>query len=213
MSEIYVVIGAPRSGTSLTAGILHKLGVPMFPSTEKAIDGNRGNEWNQGGMFADVDFYSLVSPRLPGLALPDPNWTPDGDAIGLITDMIAARSDFPKWGFKGLHAWIGAAVLQQMGYDVRVVRTSRPLPQSQASYLARIGPDSKWQAGGAEFIAACKAQADAFYDSFNGPKLTVDFLAMLADPVAGVTAIGTFAGVQTTQEAIDFVNLEFVRFS
>ena len=213
MSEIYVVIGSPRSGTSLTAGVLHAFGVPMFPSTDRAINGNAGDAWNQGGHFADADFYSLVSPRLPGLSLPDPQWQPDGDAIGLIADMIAARSAFPKWGFKGLHAWIGAAVLQQMGHDIRVINTSRPLADSQASYLARVGTDSEWHGVGAEFVESCKTQADEFYQSFTGPKLTTDFLSMVADPVAGVASLAQFAGVESTQKAIDFVNVEYVRFS
>ena len=211
MSKIYVVIGCPRSGTSITAGGVHKLGIPMFPSTDKAIYGNQGDDWNKGGMYADIDFYSLVSPRLPGLSLPSADWTPDNEAINLITAMVAERTN-PKWGFKGLHSWIGAAVLQQMGHDVRIINTSRPLEQSQASYLARIGPDSMWQVGGAEFIAACKLQADTFYESFSGPKMIVDFDSMLADPTAGMTAIASFAGVPVTQEAIDFVNAEWRRF-
>jgi hypothetical protein len=195
VSEINVVIGTNRSGTSLVAGGLHLCGVPFFPSTEKAIYGNAGDEWNRGGYFADRDFYSLVAPRLPGLSLPDPNWSPDGDALEAIAAMVAERSVFPRWGFKGQHAWIGAAVLSGMGHDVRIINTSRPLAQSQASYLARIGAASKWQEGGAEFIAACKAQADAFYESFTGPKVVADFDAILADPVSGMTALAAFAGV------------------
>jgi hypothetical protein len=212
VSEIYVVIGTLRSGTSLTAGGLHMCGVPFFPSTEHAINGNAGDEWNRGGQFADRDFYSLVAPRLPGLTLPDPAWEPDDDALGLIADMVATRSATPRWGFKGVHSWIGAAVLQQLGYRVRVINTARALAQSQASYLARIGPDSAWQVGGAEFIAGCKAQADAFYAAFTGPKMIADFETMLADPAAGMAALADFCGVPVTQEAIDFVNVEWRRF-
>lgn len=213
MSEIYVVIGAPRSGTSLTAGILHALGVPMFPSVDRAVNGNAGDDWNQGGHFADRDFYSLVSPRLPGLSLPDPQWQPDGDVVGLISDMIAARSAFPKWGFKGLHAWIGAAVLQQIGHDVRILNTSRPLEQSQASYVERVGPESDWYTAGADFVAGCKAQADAFYNQFTGPKMIADFDLAFADAAAAVSLIAGFSGVAPTQAAIDFVNVEWRRFS
>lgn len=212
MSEIYVVTGANRSGTSLVAGGFHLCGVPFFPSIKKAIYDNVGDDWNRGGHFADKDFYSLVAPRLPGLSLPDPNWEPDGDAVGLIAAMVDERSTLPKWGFKGQHSWIGAAVLQKMGHDVRIINTSRPLAQSQASYLARVGPESEWKVGGAEFIASMKAQSDAFYESFSGPKMVVDFEAMLADPAAGMASIAAFAGVPVTQAAIDFVNLEFVRF-
>lgn len=212
MSQITVVIGTVRSGTSITAGGLHKCGIPFFPSTEKAIANNASDDWNKGGHFADKDFYSLISPRLPGLSLPDPAWSPDESAIELITSMIAERSVFPKWGFKGMHSWIGAAVLKQMGLDIRIINTSRPLAQSQASYLARIGPDSEWQVGGAEFVAAMKAQADAFYDSFTGPKMIADFDTMLSNPEVGMSLLADFAGVSVTQEAIDFVNVEWRRF-
>jgi hypothetical protein len=125
--------------------------------------------------------------------------------------MIAARSSFPKWGFKGLHSWIGAAVLQQMGHPVRVLNTSRPLADSQASYLARVGP--MYEETGAAWIADCKAQSDAFYQSFIGPKMTVNFLSVISDPVAAVGEIAASVGVEVKQEAVDFVNLQYVRFS
>jgi hypothetical protein len=210
VSEIYVVIGSPRSGTSLTAGLLHLCGVPMF-APGKAVYDNVGDVWNQGGHFADLDFFALVSPRLPGLSLPDPAWAPDGAAVEAIVTMVAERSAAPKWGFKGLHAWIGAAVLQGMGYDVRVINTTRPLAQSQASFETRTGELYKPMAH--DFVAATKAQADAFYATFTGPKMLMDFEPTIADPTAALAALTAFAGVTPTQEAAEFVNTEWVRFS
>lgn len=210
MSEIYVIIGSPRSGTSLTAGLLHLCGVQMF-APGKAVYDNAGDAWNPGGHFTDTDFLTLVSPLLPGLSLPDPAWSPDGTTAAAIADMVAARAAFPKWGFKGLHAWIGAAVLQGMGYDVRIINTVRPLAQSQASFEARSG--ELFKPGAYDFVAATRSQADAFYAAFAGPKMLVDFEATIADPAATLAAITSFAGVTPTPDAADFVNAEWVRFS
>lgn len=210
MSEIYVVIGPPRSGTTLVAGILHLCGVPMFPSLDKAAYGNAGDEWNQGGHFADTDFHQLIARFLPGLDLPNPAWTPDTETLATIQNLIQERSVAPKWGVKGLNAWVAARVLSGMGYDVRIIRTSRPVDQSQASYTERIGDAYKESAPA--FVSSAKSLVDAFYDDFAGPKLTVSFDAIYDDTVTTVAQIAAFAGVSASQEATAFVNPDWRRF-
>jgi hypothetical protein len=210
LMEIYVVIGSPRSGTSLTAGVLHKCGVRMFPEG-RAVNDNAGDEWNPGGHFADADFHELMTRFVKGLEQPTGNWVPDHDTIADIALLVEQRRDFGKWGFKGLHSWVGAKVLASLTHDVRLVRTSRPVDQSKASYKARVG--ELHQAGAEAFVAEARSAVDAFYDEFTGPKLTVDFDSLLADPLAGVSAITAFAGVFLTTEAIEFVQPELRRFS
>jgi len=210
MSEIYVVIGPPRSGTTLCAGILHKCGIPMFPSTDKAVYGNAGDEWNPGGHFADSDFHNLTSQFLTGLDLPLPQWTPDQSALSVITALVAERSTVPKWGFKGLHAWIGAKVLAGLSHDVRIIRTSRPVDQSQASFTERTG--ELFKDGAPSFVAAVKALSDAFYDDFTGPKMTVDFASIYDATQATVDSIAAFAGVTPSTESVAFVNPDWRRF-
>lgn len=210
MSEIYVVIGPPRSGTSLVAGILHLCGVPMFPSLAKAIYENSGDEWNPAGHFADADFHNLTSQFLTGLELPIPTWAPDESALSTIAALVAERSTVPKWGFKGLHAWIGAKVLAGPGYDVRLIRTSRPVDQSQASFTELTG--EAFKDGAPAFVASVKTLADAFYDEFSGPKMTVDFAAIYDTTQATVDAIAAFAGVASSLDAVTFVNPDWRRF-
>lgn len=210
MSEIYVVIGPPRSGTSLVAGILHLCGVPMFPSTEKAMFRNTGDEWNPAGHFTDSDFHALVSQFLAGLDLPVPTWSPDAAALTTIQALVTKRSVAPKWGFKGLHSWIGAKVLAAIGHDVRLLRTSRPVEQSQASFTERTG--EVFKAGAPEFVATAKTLADAFYDDFSGPKMTVDFASIYDTTESTVNAIAVFAGVSASPEAVAFVNPDWRRF-
>lgn len=209
-SEIFVVIGPPRSGSSLVAGILHLCGVPFFPSLDKAIYGNVGDEWNQNGHFADADFHALVSRFLPGLALPVPTWTPDESVALTIQALVAERSVAPKWGFKGLNSWIGAKVLADMGYPVRLIRTSRDVEQSKASFTARTGEVFKTDAP--TFVETVRAMADAFYAAFPGPKTTVLFDSIYDDTAATVAALAAFAGVTATPAAETFVDPNLRRF-
>ena len=210
MSEIYVVIGPPRSGTSLVAGILHLCGVPMFPSLAKAIYENAGDEWNPAGHFADADFHNLTSQFLTGLELPVLTWAPDESALSTIAALVAERSTAPKWGFKGLHAWIGAKVLAGLGYDVRLIRTSRPVDQSQASFTELTG--EAFKDGAPAFVASVKTLADAFYDEFSGPKMTVDFASIYDATQDTVDSIAAFSGVPASPEAIALVNPDWRRF-
>jgi hypothetical protein len=176
----------------------------MFPSLEKAIYQNQGDEWNQGGHFADADFHELIATFLPGLHLPDPAWTPDAGTVSTIQALISERSVAPKWGIKGMNAWIGAKILAGMGHDVRVIRTSRPVEQSQASYTERIGDAYKESAPA--FVSSAKSLADAFYDEFpNDKKMTVDFDSIYDNTQTTVDSISAFAGVASTPEAVAFV--------
>lgn len=210
MAEIYVVIGPPRSGNTLIAGILHNCGVPMFPSIDKAIYGNAGDTWNPGGHFADADFHSLISQFLTGLDLPSPMWTPDGSTLSTIQTLVNERSTSPKWGFKGLNSWVGARVLSEMGYDVRLIRTSRDLTQSKASFVERTG--EAFKEGAPAFVESVKTLADTFYDAFTGPKLTVSFDAIYDSTQSMVESIAAFAGVTATPDAVAFVNPDWRRF-
>jgi len=211
MSEIYVVIGPPRSGTTLVAGILHLCGVPMFPSLDKAIYQNAGDEWNQKGHFADADFHALISQFLTGLDLPVPTWTPDESTVPTIQGLVAERSVAPKCGIKGMNAWIAAKVLSSMGYDVRIIRTSRDIEQSKASFTERTG--EAFKEGAPAFVEATKSLSDALYDAFpSDKKLTVLFDDIYDNTAATVSAIAAFAGVSATPGAEAFVDINLRRF-
>lgn len=207
---IFPVIGGVRTGNTILAAMLHKCGVRMFPPG-RAINDNVGDDMNPGGHFADADFHALITRFLLGLQQPTEGWVPDHDTIADIAALVEARRDSGKWGFKGLHSWVGAKVLSALTHDVRIIRTSRPLAQSQASYASHVG--ELFQAGADAFVESTKVAADAFYDSFSGPKLTVPFDALFDDTAGSVAAIAAFAGVAPAQEAIDFVNPDWRRFS
>lgn len=210
MSQINIVVGSPRSGTTVVAGILHLCGVPMFPSLDKAIYGNAGDEWNQGGHYSDLDFHLLILRHLRPLDLWATDWPPDSVVTAEIEAFVAARSAAPKWGAKGMDAWRGAKVLAALGHDVRVIQTQRELLQSQASFEARTGPAHKSIA--AALVAEIEADSRRFYDEFQGPKLAVSFDAIFGDTQATVESIAAFAGVAATPEAVAWVDPQQRRF-
>lgn len=76
MTDTYIVAGSPYSGTSLIAGTLHVLGVPM------------GEKWRKDGTYEDVEFIKNVKDEKS------------------MYDIIWARNQkFDKWGFKYPLAW------------------------------------------------------------------------------------------------------------
>jgi hypothetical protein len=213
MSQIHIIAGPPRSGTTLCAGILHLCGVPMFPSLDKAIYRNEGDEWNPGGHFADAEFHRFAARYLPGLALPSDGWMPDASALSEIGAMIDERSVSAKWGVKGMHAWVAARVLSALGHDVRLIRAMRDVARSQASMESfhRVG-ESIYAGRTSAFVGSVRTAVDAFYDQFTGPKVTVEFDALFDATATAVGSLAKFAGVVPTPAALAFVNPEWRRF-
>jgi hypothetical protein len=214
MSKIVFVTGTLRSGTSLVAKALHVFcGVPMFPSIDKAINGNIGDDWNKDGHFHDADFHALVCEKLRGLSVPNPLWTPDSEFAEKVHLIIEERSASTIFGVKGAHAWIGASILTSLGYpDVMVINTRRPVRESIDSYLARVGDESEWKVGGADFIQTCKTQADEFYEGFGGPKMVFDFNEAFSDPQKSLFAIADFVGAKVDQDFSSWLKPELRRF-
>lgn len=209
MSEIYIVAGPPRSGTSVTAGILHNLGVPM--GLGGFLKDNIADDWNSRGQFADREFYAFCGTRLPLLSVASPTWSPDEESSAEIADMLSRRMSYPKWGIKGPHSYAAAPLLLAMGLDVRLVVTDRPLEQSQASFVERTGDDLK--ADGPDWVSQIKDRVEAVWDSWpENRRLRVMHADIYDATEATVTAIAEFCGQAVTQEAIDIVDMSARRF-
>jgi len=153
----------------------------------------------------------MVRLQIYGMRRPSETWVPDASVRAEIAALVQERSVAPKWGIKGAHSWVAARVLFGLGYNVRVIGTSRPLSQSQASYTDRIGEAYKEEA--AAFVADSKAMTDAFYASFAGPKMLVDFDSLFDATRETVESIAAFAGVDVTPAAIASVNPNYRRYA
>jgi hypothetical protein len=84
VTRCIIVVGPYRSGTSVTAGVLHHLGVDMGAALPP------GDAWNMNGSFCDMALhYHLLElyHHAPG-------------AIDRVKGEIERRSRAPHWGLK-----------------------------------------------------------------------------------------------------------------
>lgn len=207
MSEIYVVVGTPRSGTSMVAGILHKCGVPMAKTFYRD---NAGDEWNPAGHFMDVEIHTMALPFIGSFDVPRLNWTLPTEFVPVVQQMATERSVSPKWGFKTVHAMTMARVLKSMGEDVRTIRTIRPIGESKLSYKNRISADSRDLSD--TFVEGLKAFQDAAIAEWDGPLLTINHGDLYDNTQATVNTIAAFAGVDPTEEAVSFIDPAWRRY-
>jgi len=178
MARCYLVIGTPRSGTSLVAGVLSAMGVDMGPSPP-------GNVWNPAGFYQDVEFWALL--HRAGQKQVD---------LANLAELIAKRSCGIDWGVKNPDlAYVFADFVTACTDEIRIVRTTRPHDRSVASWQARTNEPQPIDAY-AEAIA--KINPAAF------PTITVDFDELIDNPTEQVARLAEFCERSVTPEAIAF---------
>ena len=105
MSKTFIVIGCPRSGTSLLAGLLYHLGVNMGDNLREA------DRFNPRGYFEDLEIL-ILNGRIY-LEAGGREWSEDFrvrksrlDAVGkeyveIIKKVVEKKNRRPIWGAKG----------------------------------------------------------------------------------------------------------------
>ena len=99
-NQSVIITGMHRSGTSLTASLLHSAGIEigdrlMLPS-----------EWNPKGFFEDWDFVELHQAILRSQGISPEGWTKEklvevqGQYLAAAQNLILARKNKPIWGWK-----------------------------------------------------------------------------------------------------------------
>jgi len=100
MSQVIVITGMHRSGTSLVSSLLQKIGVNVG---DQLISPNSANP---RGYFEDVDFYEfhegLLHQRAQSYLHVDKKFIfePTGDELDRARELVAERSHRPVWGWK-----------------------------------------------------------------------------------------------------------------
>ena len=202
MPTCYIVAGPPRSGTSLTAGILHRLGISMGSRLLPAAP------MNPKGFFMDLDFDDLLSPLYSADNLPTPGSKLPADAESQVRALIQEREKAgADWGLNSL--WIGviAPLLVEECAAVKLVRVARPALASRASLAAHT-------AHSPEKIAEINAWGKATADYVAGivPVVDVTFANLLDATTSEIGKLTTFTGKQLRQEALDFVDASLRTF-
>jgi hypothetical protein len=208
MSEVYVVAGPPRSGTSVTAGILHALGVNMgfggFINDNQPIVDESGVVWNAKGMFACRDFHLFCSRYLKGLDRPSDTWSPDSEGAVEMAALLSARSHLPKWGLKGTWSIAAVSPLVSLNLPVRLIVCNREVSHSQESFTARTFSQFKEEAP--SFVADMRARVDSVFESFNGPKLAVSFDALFDNTESTLQSLADFVELPLNDDARNMID-------
>jgi hypothetical protein len=148
-STTVVILTMPRSGSSLLAGVIHALGVPM--GDEDGL--RRGTHLNRFGCFEDqeVQFISLNILAEAGLLLDlTSRLDVDEDAVASATAQyerrihaLVARHSGTTWGFKDPGLIYSLSHWHERLENPRYIHLTRPTADAAASLLKTYRP-SMW---------------------------------------------------------------------
>ena len=172
-----VVLGMHRSGTSVLAGMLHRLGVNM--GTGQRGDAWIGKHWsNPQGHFENPRFVDL-DRRILGLGVSEIKVPPFWDQIAARRTLFSAQvgrlvrtSEAPQWGFKDPWAVLAIEAYLPFLHKPRFVLCHRPADEIARSMERRDGVPASETVGLVELferrLSAFRADHPDFsYGSFE----------------------------------------------
>ncbi|MEM8705992.1 MAG: sulfotransferase [Actinomycetota bacterium] len=191
-----LVLGSPKSGTSVTAGIVNRLGISMGP------DLRLPDARNPRGYFEDVAWNALHDDMLAA-AGGGPWQLPDADALDAVAPgfaerieaLVAERPVDTEWGVK-----VGPSVLRHVIPFVPAPRlvlvarnplqTARSAMHHTESRADRLDLPAAL-AHGAQTYAQC---LDAIASTPEAPLHVFAYETLLAEPDEQVAALSSFLG-------------------
>jgi hypothetical protein len=188
---IYIVLGTPRSGTSVTAGILSNLGIEFENSLP-------ASPMNPKGFFQATSLEELFEPA--DLFIPDP-YTP------IKYDAWALRKALLKPGEWGIKCSKFAFILQEIAVPYKLIVTERSIQASIDSWRRWTNdPNAE------TIIKNAKIAINRALQLNTVPVLTVNFEDIFENTVQTVTALANFVNKPINQVALDFVDPELNRY-
>ena len=203
-----VVLGIPRSGSSMVAGICHHLGLYMGDEFFK------DDRINPRGLFEDIEFFRLHQDVSLTLGIDEPQ-IPTMNYDGVIEYMgeewktkyeslISVRNKRPAWGVKEPRFCYMLPHFQNLvERDIRIVSISRDRNESIKSMMV----SHKLLEEGADYTVARNEKAkQESLAQFDGEVLDVSYQNVLDNPKTEGGRIAEFIRLPTSQSAIDFVD-------
>lgn len=187
-----IVLGCPRSGTSLVAGILHHLGVNMGDHLLEAKPSN------PKGFFEDTELLELHEKMIGGV-WHNPNCNNIQQYLPTYESLIQVRKHRALWGTKDPRlCFLLEYLLDNLDCEVKLILTERPRSESAHSMLSEtFNPVSQafftkelWYA-----TKVCERYDQACQKSVQKtglPSLTVNYHDMLVNPQAEILKICEF---------------------
>lgn len=205
--RVIVVLGTYRSGTSLTARILNRLGVGFGPASELVP----ANRHNPGGYFERTDLNDantrLISSAGGSLAMP-----PSPERIAANADETALQAvnlDWTprarRWGLKDprlchtLLAWVESQRLPLEELTlINVVRDTPSVLRSAGAHESVMGYAGHDSNRLAVMIRRGREDADWHLRTLPVPAMTVRYENLVENPMATTQQLAAFIGVTSS---------------
>lgn len=203
MPTCFLVVGVPRGGTSLTAGILHHLGIKMgneFMPTD---------EWNPKGTFADTEFEGFCDQVYEDEIWPIKKTALTDDEFKKLAELVSVReAEGQDWGLKCTRAMCFVEELKRLTNVVAVV-VQRDPERSLASWIERADADPELSR---QLIYGAANSVKNFIETANIPMTIVDFDEIIDSPVEKVGQIAARIGREGSKKAEEFPDASLRRF-
>ena len=196
-SRCVIVLGIPRSGTSLVAGILHTLGVDMDEGYLQPADAN-----NKYGYFESLRWQALHK-RITGIRYGTSQPNDIGGEQRLAYKELADECQRkPLWGMKCPRLCFTLHWITPYLSDARLVIVRRDFEASVASLvkhsIVSYGGALRMDPPQARAILSTWREAmERQIAVFDGPKMEIGYRPLLKEPMAWVRAINAFARENT----------------
>jgi hypothetical protein len=205
----FIVLGPYRSGTSVTAQVLHALGVNFGPKRHLIP----AHDWNPGGHFERVDINNANDALIQsiGKTLADPG---DPKELAERADRTAFRlADMSwtrkpgMWGIKDprlcatLLAWLESGILDRNRIKIVHVRRQIAGAVKSAMQCPPVRSFCDGTDGGARRMLEGYAELAQWHvATLKLPVFTLDYEQLLKEPQASVQELAAFIGVSRDRQ-------------
>lgn len=197
----YIILGTPRSGTSLLAGLLHHMGIFMGEAFLEP------NPMNPRGFYQDVDFERIFD-SLPTF-MPRPPYKLTTIKEQELIDLVKRRCDLGvDWGVK----------CNRISYALDTVIATSTIPikflQTHRTPFATVCSLASWE----EYSIAeevIRHSIMSIYESLKElehERMVVDFNQIIKEPTTLVRRIAKFVGRDYRDEFVSLVDPSLKHF-
>lgn len=207
MSMCVLIVGAPRTGSSVVAGTLNRMGAFCGDALMPA------DEWNPLGHYSDEDFAALFLDWLGEFGIPS-NLTPEipSDIACRLDSLCESRRQRDFWCVK----WYQAPYLYQplidRGFSVKVIHCTRERKRSLDSLKARVVDSHKFISILEKWVDDATVAAKALVDLIPELSMTVDFDSAIDNPKKLAEDLSSFVGIPLVSGAEDWITQTLKRF-
>jgi len=227
--KVYIITGLPRSGTSVVAGIVQRLGIPMnLPEHRLRQDGHNATGYHENLAFVNPAVAATNTRSflqiLDAMNKTNSNHSFLLDGNKLYTQAVARMfTAYDIWGVKDPRFCI-PELLTELIYvleeftareNIKVVLTARNMKSVANSLIDVIRKIDEIELvfdGVYNTILKSYGNLVDMIISHNLDFHVINYDNLVVSPVSEIHEISEFCGVKTTQKAIDFVDQKLKRF-